>query len=182
MHHLLLGLDPSELGLAPFALCTDQAVKIYAEEDLGLDIALGSRAYFLPCIAGHVGADAAAVILSESPHDKDEISLIVDVGTNAEIVLGNREHLLAASSPTGPALEGAQITCGQRAAPGAIERLRIDRDSLEPRFKVIGCDLWSDEAGFADAVSGFGVTGICGSVSSRPWASCSWPVSCPATA
>ena len=163
MHHLLLRLDPSELGLAPFALCTDEAVKIYAEEDLGLDIALGSRAYFLPCIAGHVGADAAAVILSESPHAKDEISLIVDVGTNAEIVLGNKERLLAASSPTGPALEGAQITCGQRAAPGAIERLRIDRDSLEPRFKVIGCELWSDEAGFADAVAGFGVTGICGS-------------------
>ncbi len=163
MHHLLLGLDPSELGVAPFALCTDEAVKVYAEEDLGIDIALGSRAYFLPCIAGHVGADAAAVILSEGPHLSDPMTLIIDVGTNAEIVLGNKERLLAASSPTGPALEGAQITCGQRAAPGAIERVRIDRETLEPRVKVIGSDLWSDEDGFADAISSTGVTGICGS-------------------
>ncbi len=163
MHHLLLRLDPSELGLAPFALCTDEAVKVYAEEDLGLDIALGSRAYFLPCIAGHVGADAAAVILSEGPHLNDAITLIIDVGTNAEIILGNKKRLLAASSPTGPALEGAQISCGQRAAPGAIERVRIDPATLEPRFKVIGCDLWSDDSGFPEATAGSGVTGICGS-------------------
>ncbi|MEM7222494.1 MAG: ASKHA domain-containing protein [Pseudomonadota bacterium] len=160
MHHLLLGLDPSELGLAPFALCTDQAVKIYAEEDLGIDIALGSRAYLLPCIAGHVGADAAAVILSEGPHLGEAMTLIIDVGTNAEIVLGNRERLLVASSPTGPALEGAQISCGQRAAPGAIERVRIDPATLEPRFRVIGAELWSDEDDFSDSVN---VTGICGS-------------------
>jgi uncharacterized 2Fe-2S/4Fe-4S cluster protein (DUF4445 family) len=163
MHHLLLGLDPSELGTAPFALCTNEAVKVYAEDDLGIDIALGSRAYFLPCIAGHVGADAAAVILSESPQSSEAMTLIIDVGTNAEIILGNKERLLAASSPTGPALEGAQISCGQRAAPGAIERLRIDKESLEPRFKVIGSDLWSDEEGFAEAVATTGVTGICGS-------------------
>jgi len=163
MQHLVLGLDPSELGVAPFALCTDAAVKIYAEDDLGIEIALGSRAYFLPCVAGHVGADAAAVILSEGPHLNDAMTLIVDVGTNAEIVLGNKRRLLAASSPTGPALEGAQISCGQRAAPGAIERVRIDKATLEPRFKVIGCDLWSDDEGFAAAVAGVGVTGICGS-------------------
>jgi uncharacterized 2Fe-2S/4Fe-4S cluster protein (DUF4445 family) len=91
------------------------------------------------------------------------MTLIVDVGTNAEIVLGNRHRLLAASSPTGPAFEGAQISCGQRAAPGAIERVRIDQKTLEPRFKVIGCDLWSDQPGFAEATSRSGVTGICGS-------------------
>ena len=84
----------------------------------------------------------------EGPHLKDEMTLLVDVGTNAEIVFGNRERLFACSSPTGPAFEGAQISCGQRAAPGAIERVRIDRATLEPRFKVIGCDLWSDEPGF----------------------------------
>ena len=89
--------------------------------------------------------------------------LVVDVGTNAEIVLGSRERLLAASSPTGPAFEGAQISCGQRAAPGAIERLRIDPETLEPRYKVIGCDLWSDEEGFERETQGSGVTGICGS-------------------
>ena len=103
------------------------------------------------------------MILSETPHLADEVTLIVDVGTNAEIVLGNRHRLLAASSPTGPAFEGAQISCGQRAAPGAIERVRIDPQSLEPRFKVIGCDLWSDQPGFAEATSRSGVTGICGS-------------------
>ena len=93
----------------------------------------------------------------------DEITLVIDVGTNAEIVLGNRDRLLAASSPTGPAFEGAQISGGQRAAPGAIERVRIDPDTLEPRFRVIGCELWSDQPGFAEAVGEQGVTGICGS-------------------
>jgi uncharacterized 2Fe-2S/4Fe-4S cluster protein (DUF4445 family) len=163
MHHLMLGLNPTELGVAPFALCTNDAVKVYAEEDLKLDIALGARAHFLPCIAGHVGADTAAVILSESPHLQDDVVLLIDVGTNAEIVLGNKDRLLAASSPTGPAFEGAEISSGQRAAPGAIERLRIDPETFEPRYQVIGCDLWSDEDGFNDAVADFGVTGICGS-------------------
>ena len=163
MHHISLGLDPCELGVAPFALVTNAAVKVYAEDDLGLDICLGSRAYYLPCIAGHVGADAAAVVLSESPHLSREIMLIVDVGTNAEIILGNRDKLLAASSPTGPAFEGAEILSGQRAAPGAIERLRIDPETLEPTYKVIGCELWSDEDGFEVEIAATGVTGICGS-------------------
>ena len=113
----------------------------------------------LPCIAGHVGADAAGVILSEAPYLGDEVNLIVDIGTNAEIVLGNRDRLLAASSPTGPAFEGAQISCGQRAAPGAIERVRIDPETLEPRFRVIGSEIWSDDPAFA----GTHVTGVCGS-------------------
>ncbi len=163
MHHLALGVNPSELGVAPFALATNEAVKVYAEDDLRLNTCLGARAYFLPCIAGHVGADAAAVALSEGPHLSEEILLIVDVGTNAEIILGNRDKLYAASSPTGPAFEGAEISCGQRAAPGAIERLRIDRDTLQARYKVIGCELWSDEEGFEEAVANTGVTGICGS-------------------
>ena len=163
MHHLLLGIDPTELGGAPFALATDQAMTLWASE---LDLASvhpNARVYMLPCIAGHVGADTAGVILSETPHLSDEVMLVVDIGTNAEIVLGNRDRLLAASSPTGPAFEGAQISCGQRAAPGAIERVRIDPLTLEPRFKVIGCDLWSDEPGFAAATRRSGVTGICGS-------------------
>ena len=146
MHHLVLGLDPTELGGAPFALALDAAYEARASE-LGLDVAPGAFVYALPCIAGHVGADTAGVVLAEGPHLKDELTLLVDVGTNAEIVFGNRERLFACSSPTGPAFEGAQISCGQRAAPGAIERVRIDRATLEPRFKVIGCDLWSDEAG-----------------------------------
>jgi uncharacterized 2Fe-2S/4Fe-4S cluster protein (DUF4445 family) len=162
MHHLVLGLDPTELGGAPFALTVDAAYEARASE-LGLLIAPGAFVYALPCIAGHVGADAAGVVLAEGPHLKDELTLLVDVGTNAEIVFGNRERLLACSSPTGPAFEGAQISCGQRAAPGAIERVRIDRATLEPKFKVIGCDLWSDEPGFVAATANTGVTGVCGS-------------------
>ncbi len=102
-------------------------------------------------------------MLSEKPYQSDALQLLVDVGTNAEIVLGNSERMLAASSPTGPAFEGAQISSGQRAAPGAIERVRIDPETLEPRFKVIGSDLWSDEDGFHQSVADTGITGICGS-------------------
>ena len=162
MHHLLLGLSPVELGGAPFALATDSAVTVSAQT-LDLGINPGARCYILPCIAGHVGADCAAVVLSEAPHLREELTLLVDVGTNAEIVLGNRHRLLAASSPTGPAFEGAQISSGQRAAPGAIERVRINPETLEPKFRVIGCDLWSDHPNFASETAGLGITGICGS-------------------
>jgi uncharacterized 2Fe-2S/4Fe-4S cluster protein (DUF4445 family) len=162
MHHLLLGIDPTPLGTAPFALATDGAVLVRASE-VDLPGHPGARLYLLPCIAGHVGADAAGVILSETPYLADEVTLIVDVGTNAEIVLGSRDRLLAASSPTGPAFEGAQISGGQRAAPGAIERVRIDRETLEPRFRVIGSARWSNEVGFEASTRRTGVTGICGS-------------------
>ncbi len=162
MHHLLLGIDPVELGGAPFALATDAALELKATE-LDLAVNPGARVYMLPCIAGHVGADSAAVVLSESPQESDELTLLIDLGTNAEIVLGDRSRLLACSSPTGPAFEGAQISCGQRAAPGAIERVRIDPDTLEPRFQVIGSELWSDNAKFSDSIASSGVTGICGS-------------------
>jgi uncharacterized 2Fe-2S/4Fe-4S cluster protein (DUF4445 family) len=162
MHHLVLGLDPVELGQAPFALTVDGGVDLPAR-DLGLPGSPGAMVYVLPCIAGHVGADAAAVVLADAPQDRPEISLVVDVGTNAEIVMGNSQRLLACSSPTGPAFEGAQVSSGQRAAPGAIERIRIDRQTLEPRYRIIGCDLWSDEPGFDAAAGATGVTGICGS-------------------
>ena len=162
MHHLLLGLSPVELGVAPFALATDESVALQASE-LDLSFHPGARAYTLPCIAGHVGADAAAMVLSEAPYLRDEVTLLVDIGTNAEIILGNRARLLAASSPTGPAFEGAQISCGQRAAPGAIERVRINPETLESRFKVIGSEMWSDEIGFETSIANIGVTGICGS-------------------
>ena len=162
MHHLLLGMNPIELGGAPFALATDEAV-VTGARGLGLELSPNARVYVLPCIAGHVGADAAGVLLSEAPYLREEMSLVVDVGTNAEIMLGNRHRMLACSSPTGPAFEGAQISCGQRAAPGAVERVRIDPRTLEPRFRVIGADLWSDEPGFVEATAGSGITGICGS-------------------
>ncbi len=162
MHHLLLGIDPTPLGSAPFALATDAAVRVRAA-DLEIQAHPGARVYVLPCIAGHVGADAAGAILAETPYLADEVTLLVDVGTNAEIVLGSRDRLLAASSPTGPAFEGAQISSGQRAAPGAIERVRIDKATLEPRFRVIGSSRWSDEVGFDASTRRTGVTGVCGS-------------------
>ena len=162
MHHLFLGIDPTELGGAPFALAVSGAVHTWSS-DLELSVNQGARIYVLPCIAGHVGADAAAVTLCEGPHRQESQMLVVDVGTNAEIVLGNASHTLAASSPTGPAFEGAEISCGQRAAPGAIERVRIDPETLEPKIKVIGTDMWSDEAGFETASAATGITGVCGS-------------------
>jgi uncharacterized 2Fe-2S/4Fe-4S cluster protein (DUF4445 family) len=162
MHHLFLGIDPFELGQAPFALATNSSLRLRAH-DLDLNIHPSARVYLLPCIAGHVGADAAAVALSEAPEKSKDLLLVVDVGTNAEILLGNTEKVLACSSPTGPAFEGAQISSGQRAAPGAIERVEIDPVTKVPRFKVIGCDLWSDEDGFDDLTAATGITGICGS-------------------
>ena len=162
MHHILLGINPIELGGAPFALATDAAIRTRAS-DMGIKINNGGMIYVLPCIAGHVGADAAGVVLSEEPQLQDEITLLVDVGTNAEIVLGNKNRLMACSSPTGPAFEGAQISSGQRAAPGAIERVRIDPITKEPRFQVIGSELWSNEEGFEASIKKIGVNGICGS-------------------
>lgn len=162
MHHLFLGIDPFELGQAPFALATSESLSLRALE-LDLNLHPAARVYMLPCIAGHVGADAAAVALSEAPDKSEDLVLVVDVGTNAEILLGNKDKVLACSSPTGPAFEGAQISSGQRAAPGAIERVEIDPITKIPRFKVIGSDLWSDDPNFARETATTGVTGICGS-------------------
>jgi uncharacterized 2Fe-2S/4Fe-4S cluster protein (DUF4445 family) len=157
-----MGIDPTQLGMEPFPLVVDEGISIPAR-DLNITINRGGYIWFLPCIAGHVGADTAGVILSQVPHLRDEMTLVIDVGTNAEIVLGHKDRLIACSSPTGPAFEGAQIMCGQRAAPGAIERVRIDRRTLMPRFKIIGVEMWSDEKGFTEAAKDIGVSGICGS-------------------
>ncbi len=162
MHHLVLGIDPIELGGAPFALTLDTAFNCFAK-DIGLNLNPAARLYLLPCIAGHVGADAAGVVLAEAPHKSEQISLLIDIGTNAEMILGNRHHLMAASSPTGPAFEGAQISAGQRAAVGAIERVRINPDNYEPMYKVIGSNKWSDSPEFQKDAQKIGVTGICGS-------------------
>ena len=145
MHHILLNVPPRELGQSPFGPAISDAVDIKAR-DLGLKLAPGAQAHVLPVEAGHVGSDNVGVILAEEP-DKapsDEVWLIVDVGTNGELLLGNRDQLFSASSPTGPAFEGAQIRHGMRAAPGAIERVRVDPETLDVRIKVIGRDEWSD--------------------------------------
>ena len=163
MHHLLLGINPKELGQAPFPLVFSDSLTIKSK-DIGIILNPESYVYTVPCIGGHVGADAASVLIAEQPQKlKDTTTLLIDIGTNAEILLAKGEKIFACSCPTGPALEGAQISAGQRAAPGAIERVRIDPITKEPRFKVIGCEQWSNEEGFSENVSGVGVTGICGS-------------------
>lgn len=162
MHHILLGIHPKELGRAPFALAVGSALDIKAR-DIGLSLNPAARLHTLPLIAGHVGADNVGVLLAEAPHQQDDIMLVVDVGTNAEILLGNRKQVLVASSPTGPAFEGAQITHGQRAAPGAIERVRIDPQTLEPRVKVIGYDGWISPQSGTSLPPEAKATGICGS-------------------
>ncbi|NOZ33062.1 MAG: DUF4445 domain-containing protein, partial [Alphaproteobacteria bacterium] len=162
MHHIFFGLDPTGLGQAPFALAQSAPVNCAASE-VDINLGVGGRIHALPLVAGHVGADAAAVILAQKPQSSPLPALVVDVGTNAEIILWDGKTLYAASSPTGPALEGAEISSGQRAAPGAIERIRIDRKTLEARFRVIGSEKWSTEAGFETETAKTGVTGICGS-------------------
>lgn len=144
MVHIFLGIDPIELGGAPFALANRDPMDVKARE-LGLRLHRGANVHVLPAEAGHVGADNVGVLLAEEPYKQEEIVLTVDVGTNAEIVLGNRDWMYSASSPTGPAFEGAQISFGMRAAPGAIERVRIDPKTFEARFRVIGDERWSDE-------------------------------------
>jgi uncharacterized 2Fe-2S/4Fe-4S cluster protein (DUF4445 family) len=158
MHHIALGIDPVELGAAPFTLSTHAPIDVKAR-DLGITLNPGANIHLLALEAGHVGADNLAVLIAEAPETSDAMSLIIDVGTNAEIVLGNRSGLWSCSSPTGPAFEGAQISHGQRAAPGAIERVRIDRETGEPRYRVIGDERWFD----ATHDQPVAATGICGS-------------------
>jgi uncharacterized 2Fe-2S/4Fe-4S cluster protein (DUF4445 family) len=158
MHHLLLNLHPKDLGLAPFVPSIHRSMDVKARE-LGIQINPSGNIHVLPTIASFVGADTSAMILAEEPHKQDENWLLIDVGTNAELILGNRKRLVCTSTPTGPALEGAHVEYGMRAAPGAIERVHIDETTLEPKYKVIGVDGWNtDHAEFKGYVKG-----ICGS-------------------
>ena len=148
MHHLILGVNPRELGGAPFSLITHQALDVKAR-DLGIVMAPGANIHLPPCEAGHVGADNVGVLVAEAPYNQDRNLLIIDIGTNGEILLGNRQRVLSASSPTGPAFEGAQIQHGMRAAAGAMERIRIDPATLDVRYKIIGRDEWIESQRWA---------------------------------
>ncbi len=152
MHHLLLNLPPANLGHAPYVPTIHKALDIKARE-LGLEINPSGNVHVLPTIASFIGADTSGVLIAEEPHKQDENWLIIDVGTNAELVLGNRKRLICTSTPTGPAVEGAHIEFGMRAAPGAIERVEIDEKTLEPRYKIIGEEEWGQGK----------AKGICGS-------------------
>ena len=161
MISLFLNINPENLGMVPFIMADRDEMDIPAAE-LKLRLHPAANVHILPAVAGHVGADNMAVMIAEEPYRQDEIILIVDVGTNAEIALWNGQTLYNASSPTGPAFEGAQISQGMRAAPGAIERVRIDRETKEVRFKIIGEERWSDEW-TPEAPPAISPTGICGS-------------------
>lgn len=158
MHHLFLGLDTCALGIAPFTPATQGSVDTLAAT-IGLAFHPRCRLHVLPVEAGFIGADNVAVVIVEEPYQQDEILLIIDIGTNGELVLGNRQRLLSTSCATGPALEGSHIEFGMRAAPGAIERIRIDPETLDVRFKVIGLDKWHTEYPAEEV----GARGICGS-------------------
>jgi len=161
MISLFLNIHPENLGMIPFIMANRDEMDLSAAE-LKLRLHPAANVHILPAVAGHVGADNVAVLLAEEPYRQDEVILIVDVGTNAEIALWDGKQLYSASSPTGPAFEGAQISHGMRAAPGAIERVRIDRDTKEVRYKIIGEERWSDEW-TPEIPPALSPTGICGS-------------------
>ncbi len=158
MHHILLRLNPEHVGVAPFSPVIHHSLDLKAR-DLGLKINPGAYVHVLPNEAGFVGADNVGVLIAEEPYNSEEIQLIIDIGTNGELVLGNRHKLISSSCATGPALEGAQLTFGMRAAPGAIERIAIDPETYEVDYKVIGREAWRrySEAGEMQT------KGICGS-------------------
>lgn len=158
MHHIFLQLDPQFVGLAPFPPVIHHSLDIKAR-DLGIKVNPSAYVHVLPNEAGFVGADNVGVLVAEEPYKKDEIALIIDIGTNGELVLGNKHKMISSSCATGPALEGAQILFGMRAAPGAIERIKIDPDTHEVDYKVIGRDAWRSYSEPKEMKA----NGICGS-------------------
>ncbi len=163
MESITLGIAPGSLGVAPFVSAASQALDMPAR-DVGLFIMPGGNVHCLPSEAGFVGADNVAVLIAEEPYKQDELKLIIDIGTNSEICLGNRDQLYVTSCATGPALEGAQIKCGMRAARGAIEAVRIDPVTLEPSLKIIGGDgvtpVGICGSGILDVAAQMALTGI----------------------
>jgi uncharacterized 2Fe-2S/4Fe-4S cluster protein (DUF4445 family) len=156
MHHLFLKIHPEHIGVSPFTPAIHHSVDVKAR-DLGIRIHPSANVHVLPVEAGFVGADNVGVLIAEEPYRQDQMVLIIDVGTNGELVMGNRKHLVSSSCATGPALEGAHIKFGMRAAPGAIERITIDPETLAVNFKVIGQEEWNLARRISSA------KGICGS-------------------
>ncbi|OLS14134.1 MAG: ferredoxin [Promethearchaeota archaeon CR_4] len=136
MHHLFLGLDARYLALAPFPPVVQQSLDVPAK-DLKLNVPSGCNVHLLPNIAGYVGADTCGVILAAALEQQEKFTLTIDIGTNGELVLGDKHLLVAGSCAAGSALEGAQIGAGMRAAPGAIERVRIDPETLAVEYTTI---------------------------------------------
>ena len=158
MHHLFLKINPQYIGRSPFAPAVHTSMDIKAR-DLGLAINRSAYVHVLPIEAGFVGADNVGVLICEEPHRADPVQLIIDIGTNGELVVGNKNRLISASCATGPALEGAQISFGMRAAPGAIERVRIDPETFDVDYKLIGREQWRRDSRPEEMEA----KGICGS-------------------
>jgi uncharacterized 2Fe-2S/4Fe-4S cluster protein (DUF4445 family) len=157
MHHIFLGLNPVYIGRSPFIPAVQRSLDIKAR-DLGLRINPGSYIHVLPIEAGFVGADNVGVLIAQEQYFQDDMVLIIDIGTNGELLLGNRDRVCSTSCATGPAFEGAQIKFGMRAAPGAIEKVKIDPATKEPLYKVIGKADWHTH------IEGkINAKGICGS-------------------
>ncbi len=156
MHHIFLGFNPIYIGRSPFIPAVQNSLDIKAR-DLGLKINPAAYIHVLPIEAGFVGADNVGVLIAEEPYNQDEMVLVIDIGTNGELLMGNKEKVCSTSCATGPAFEGAQIKFGMRAAPGAIEVVRIDPETKEPQYKVIGKADWHSHMEKIDA------KGICGS-------------------
>jgi len=152
MHHLFLGIDPTHVGQAPYAPSVRRSLR-FAARELGLRVHPYAPIFLLPLVAGFVGADTVGMVIATRIHESQTIRIAVDIGTNGEVVLGSRDGLTACSAPAGPALEGAQIQSGMRAAHGAIDRVRIDRDV---QYHVIGdgAPLGLCGSGLLDAIAG----------------------------
>ena len=159
MHHVFLNIEPRYLAKTPFPPSVNHSQDVKAR-DLRLRVSPGSYVHVLPIEAGFVGADNVAVLIAEEPYTQDENWLIIDIGTNGELILGNREKLLSCSCATGPAFEGASIKFGMRAAPGAIEKVKIDTKTHEVVWKAIGDKVWHRAAhapGTARGICGSGI-------------------------
>lgn len=156
MHHIFLNLNPVYIGRSPFIPAVQNSLDIKAR-DIGLAINPAAYIHVLPIEAGFVGADNVGVLIAEEPYNQDEMVLVIDIGTNGELLLGNRNKVCSTSCATGPAFEGAQIKFGMRAAPGAIEVVQIDTETKEPKYKVIGKADWHSHLEKINA------KGICGS-------------------
>jgi uncharacterized 2Fe-2S/4Fe-4S cluster protein (DUF4445 family) len=156
MHHIFLGFNPIYIGRSPFIPAVQNDMDIKAR-DMGIKINKGSYIHVLPIEAGFVGADNVGVLIAEEMYKQDENILIIDIGTNGELLLGNKDAICSTSCATGPAFEGAQIKFGMRAAPGAIEKVEIDPETQDPRYKVIGKADWHTHMEKVEA------KGICGS-------------------
>jgi uncharacterized 2Fe-2S/4Fe-4S cluster protein (DUF4445 family) len=153
MAHIVLGIDPEPLGMAPFIMTTRLYPEVLAS-DLGVEVHERARAFVFPAFGAYVGGDITAGLLASGMDRDSRVRLFVDIGTNCEIVLGNRDWLLATAAPAGPAFEGAAIRCGMRAADGAIEVVTMTPDALD--LKVIGdvAPAGLCGSGLVDAVTG----------------------------